>query len=119
MSIEPEFVAKIFSGEKRFEYRKAIFSNEAVKTVVIYSTMPIGRVVGEFEVNSILTDSPEEVWKKTKELSGIKESFLNEYFDGRDKAYAIKIEKAIMYENPKDLSEVINRKVPPQSFCYI
>ena len=36
LSIKPEFVEKIFSGEKLYEYRKAMFKNVNVSTVVIY-----------------------------------------------------------------------------------
>ena len=48
LSIKPEFVEKIFSGEKRFEYRKSIFKQQNIDTIVIYSTMPVGMIVGEF-----------------------------------------------------------------------
>ena len=49
LSIKPEFVEKIFSGEKLYEYRKAMFKNVNVSSVVIYSTMPVGKIVGEFK----------------------------------------------------------------------
>ena len=54
LSIKPEFVSKIFTGEKIFEYRKAVFKRPMVKTVVIYSTMPVGKIVGEFEIEEII-----------------------------------------------------------------
>lgn len=50
LSIQPEYAEKILNGTKRFEYRKAVTRNESVRTVVIYATMPVGKVVGEFEV---------------------------------------------------------------------
>ena len=40
LSIKPEFVEAIFSGEKLYEYRKAIFKKN-VTTVVIYATKPV------------------------------------------------------------------------------
>lgn len=43
LSIKPEFVEKIFSGEKLYEYRKAAFKNEGISSIVIYSTMPVGK----------------------------------------------------------------------------
>lgn len=54
LSIKPEFVEKILSGEKLVEYRKAVFKRPEVKSVVIYSTMPDGLIVGEFEIGQIL-----------------------------------------------------------------
>lgn len=68
MSIKPEFVKKIFSGEKKFEYRKTIFKNPNVDTVVVYTTKPCGKVVGEFAINKILCDNPEKIWKSTQEF---------------------------------------------------
>ena len=61
LSIKPEFVEKIFSGEKLYEYRKAMFKNVNVSSVVIYSTMPVGKIVGEFKFKKIHIDSPKVI----------------------------------------------------------
>ena len=45
LSIKPEFVKEIFSGKKKFEYRKSIFTNKKVTSVIVYSTMPVGQIV--------------------------------------------------------------------------
>jgi predicted transcriptional regulator len=119
LSIKPEYVEKIFSGEKKFEYRKCIFQKKGVKTIVIYSTMPVGRVVGEFQIGEILSASPLEIWSITKEFSGIKEDFFQQYFKDKDLAHAIQIQKLVVYKKSKKLNEVIAGNVPPQSFCYI
>ena len=37
LSIKPEFVREIFAGNKKYEYRKAIFTKN-VNQVVVYST---------------------------------------------------------------------------------
>ena len=47
LSIKPEFVEKIFSGEKQYEYRKILFKQK-VDTVYIYASRPISKIVGEF-----------------------------------------------------------------------
>ena len=119
LSIKPEFVEKIFSGEKRYEYRKAIFSKFTVTTVVIYATMPVGKIVGEFTVDSIIEDGPSELWDATKEYSGITNSFYWEYFSGRKKAYAIKIGGPVKYNEAIDPYELDKAFCPPQSFRYL
>ena len=53
LSIKPEFVQEIFTGKKKYEYRKAIFTR-SVDKVVVYSTKPVGMIVGEFTVENIL-----------------------------------------------------------------
>ncbi|OTQ00605.1 hypothetical protein B5S43_08290, partial [Gilliamella apicola] len=58
LSIKPEFVEKILSGEKKYEFRKKLFKRQSVKTIVIYATMPIGKVVGEFDIDHVISDEP-------------------------------------------------------------
>ena len=76
LSIKPEFVDKIIKGEKKYEYRKRVFK-ENVDTVVIYSTKPVGKVIGEFEIQDIINDSPICIWSKTYRYSGVSEDFLD------------------------------------------
>jgi len=64
LSIKREFVEQIMNGTKKYEYRKRIFKQD-VDSVVIYSTMPVGRIVGEFKIESILKQSPDEIWSQT------------------------------------------------------
>ena len=70
LSIKPVFASQIESGNKKYEYRRVIFNND-VKTVVVYVTTPVKKVIGEFEIDSILFDNIENLWKKTKDHSGI------------------------------------------------
>lgn len=117
LSIKPEFAFKIFDGTKRFEFRKVIFKNPDVKTVVVYASSPVQQVIGEFEIDGIISDSPTDVWEKTKNFSGITKSFFNKYFENREVAHAIKIKEVKRYENPLCL-DVFN-VVPPQSYVYL
>lgn len=117
-SIKPEYVEKIFSGEKHYEYRKAIFKNN-VKKIVIYCTKPVGMIVGEFEIEDILEDCPKSIWKKTKDYSGVSRTFYDEYFSGREKGYAINIGTKRVYESAINPFEVLDSFTPPQSFIYL
>ena len=119
LSIKPKFVAEMFNGNKKFEYRKAIFKNKNVKTVVIYSTMPVGKIVGEFDIDDILEDNPINVWEQTKNFSGITEEFYDTYFSGRDKAFAIKIKSLKEYDEPICPYTTYENFTAPQSFKYI
>ena len=118
LSIKPEFVEEIANGNKKFEYRKAIFKNRDVKTVVIYATMPVGKIVGEFDIGDILEAHPSVLWDKTKEYSGVDEAFYNEYFYGREKGYAIEIERLNMYKEPICPYSYGKKFTAPQSFKY-
>lgn len=117
LSIKPEFAFKIFEGTKRFEFRKAIFKRPDVKTVVVYASSPVQQVIGEFEIDDIISNSPSAVWEKTKKYSGITKVFFNKYFENKEVAYAIKIKDVKKYDIPLCL-DVFN-VVPPQSYVYL
>ncbi|REK71981.1 hypothetical protein [Paenibacillus paeoniae] len=118
LSIKPEFVEKIFSKEKRYEYRKVIFKQK-VEKVIIYSTMPEGRIVGEFQIEEILCGEPEKIWEATNDFSGISYGFFQEYFKSKEEAYAIKIGYLKRYEDPIDPKTLNYSFTAPQSFFYV
>lgn len=119
LSIKPEFVEKILSGEKRFEFRKNIFKNKSVTTIVIYATMPVGKVVGEFDIDHVISDDPCSIWEKTKKHAGISKKFYDEYFEEKERAFAIAVGKVTQYEEPKSLDYFGENIVAPQSYRYL
>jgi predicted transcriptional regulator len=118
LSIKPEFAFKIFDGEKKFEFRKVIFKNPDIRTVVVYASSPVQQVIGEFEIDDILSSSPDEIWELTKKYSGISEMYFHEYFENRLVAHAIKIKNTKRYKKPMSLKEDFN-VLPPQSYLYL
>lgn len=119
LSIKPEFAEKILSGEKQFEFRKKIFKNKSVKTVVIYATMPIGKVIGEFEIDEIIENEPKLLWVQTKKNSGITKSFFDDYFKEKKTAFAICVGRITRYEKALSLSCLGDGIVAPQSYRYL
>lgn len=119
LSIKPEYVDKILDGTKRYEFRKNAIKNKNVKVAVIYATMPVGMIVGEFDIDSIIKEVPEKIWSITQKYSGISKRFFEEYYNGREEAVAYVIGDVRRYERPLDPSEVIDNFTPPQSYMYI
>lgn len=119
LSIKPQFVEEIFNGNKKFEYRKSIFKRKGIKSIVMYSTMPVGKIVGEFDIESILEEHPRILWQMTKNFSGISADFYDSYFQNREKAYAIKIKSLNKYDTPICPHEMYTDFTAPQSFKYI
>ena len=118
LSIKPEFAHKIFEGSKKFEFRKQVFKDTSVKKVIVYSSSPEQKVIGEFEIETILSDTPNNIWIQTKLYSGISQEFYDEYFKGRDNAYAIKVASTKKYSKQKTLADY-NVQSAPQSFAYV
>jgi len=119
LSINPEHVEKILNGSKKFEFRKGMFKNPEVKSVIIYSTMPVGRIVAEFVIDGVIADEPSEVWKKTSKYAGISKSYFDSYFKNKDRAFAIKIGPVEVYDKPRLLSSLGENISAPQSFRYV
>lgn len=117
LSINPEHVDNILTGKKIYEFRK-IQCKEKVDKIVIYSTFPVMKVVGEADVDDVIVDKPESVWDITSEYSGITKLFFDKYYKNKDKAVAYKLSNVIKYEQPKSLSNY-GIKCAPQSFVYI
>lgn len=119
LSIKPEFVAKIESGEKIYEYRKTIFRHPDIKTVVVYATFPICRIVGEFAIEKIESGTPQEIWQETHTRGGVTKRFYDNYFNKSDVAYAIKIGGYRKYPSSMKIEEIYPNMTAPQSFKYI
>ncbi|WP_044483084.1 ASCH domain-containing protein [Pseudomonas lactis] len=119
LSIKPEFAEKIFQGEKLFEFRKSIFKRADISKVVVYATMPVGKVIGEFDIDGVIEGSPKKVWAQTKKHAGITSNFFSEYFTGRERAFAIKVGGTLRYEQPLNLSDLADGMVAPQSYRYL
>lgn len=117
LSINPEYVGRIMCGEKKYEFRKNLCKRKVDK-IIIYSTSPVMKVVGEAEVEDILVDEPKKIWSITKEDSGIEKAFFEEYYEGRKQAIAYKLNHIVEYEKPKMLADY-GVNVAPQSFCYL
>jgi predicted transcriptional regulator len=118
LSIKPEFADKIFNGTKKYEYRRSVFKNTDVKTVVVYASSPVQKVIGEFDIETILNDSLEKLWQDTKQFSGITKNFFLSYFSNKKDGYAIQIKKTRKYKKPLCIKADFNT-TPPQSFMYI
>lgn len=118
LSIKPEFAKKIFEGTKKYEYRRVIFKNPLIKRIVVYASAPISKVIGEFDVEKVISDKPELLWEDTKKFSGISKSYFKKYFEGKEIGFAIKVKHTRMYRKPKCVYETYGLR-PPQSFAYI
>lgn len=117
ISINPEHVAKILSGEKRFEYRTKAAKKD-VDSLIIYETTPVKRIVAEAKILEVLELSPEELWMVTKEYSGITKTFFDRYFKDRTIGFAYRLGEVKAYEIPIELS-AFGIKAAPQSFMYL
>jgi len=121
LSIKPRFADRIFTGKKKYEFRKTGFrSPDAVDTIYLYASSPVQRIVGAFTMDKIDSDKPENLWNKYGDFSGVanRGQFMN-YFDGVTEGYAIKIEKVHELDRPINPKKHVENFSPPVSFYYL
>jgi predicted transcriptional regulator len=106
LSIKPQYAELIFTGKKKFEFRRTIFKNRNVKTIIVYASSPV------------LQSDLKSLWKVTKEFAGIDKDLFYEYFNNKQDGFAIKIAKTRRYRKPLCIKEDF-KLFPPQSFLYL
>ena len=119
LSIRPIFCKMIFSGQKKYEYRKRVFKHIDIDKVYIYATKPICRIVGYFTIDEVIEDKKSYMWEKTHKDGGISKEFFDAYFKNCDMAHAIKIGEVVKLDNSIDPKKVIKDFHAPQNYRYV
>lgn len=119
LSIRPEFVEKILSGEKCYEFRRVLFQDKSVDSAFIYATLPVGKIVGEFKIDRVISGSMDRVWRETCGHAGVTRAAFRDYFAGKTVAHALVISNVRKFPQPLALSSIIPSGLAPQSFCYV
>lgn len=121
MSIKPQYWNKIASGKKTVEFRKRVWKDHTLPTkVIVYATQPIGKIVGEFITDNIISDRYPKLWSQTKDLGGISSDEYFDYFVESEIAHAIVIKNVKIYQNQKSINDFTSNRVTraPQSWQY-
>ncbi len=117
LSIKPKYAQQIIDGNKRYEFRRTIAKND-INTIIIYSSFPVQKIVGKASVKSIISNKPSTLWGLVKQWAGIRRKDFDEYFKGKDIAYAYELGEVAIFKKPKNLSDY-GFNTAPQSFMYI
>lgn len=118
MSIRPPYAEAILAGTKHVEFRKRRLAPD-ISTVLIYATMPVGRLVGIFEIAGYDVASPTALWDRHKGHSGIARSAYRDYYRGTRTAIGILVRDARLLPRPLKLTELDSALIAPQSFAYV
>lgn len=118
LSIKPEYAKKIFSGEKKYEFRKQT-PKQKIEWVLVYESHPSKKIVGWFSVRGIISGSPKEIWVKCKDSSGVEMEEYFKYCNGKRIIYALQIDKTLQFDIPINPFETDPDFKPPQNFSYL
>ncbi len=120
LSIHSDYVKRILNGRKKYEFRGWIYRQE-VEYIYIYSSNIDKKIVGRFKPTTILKGTPEEIWDKLKDESGLKKEEYFQYVN----TFNYKIINAIKISDLTILTEAITPSVLsndfkiPQRFRYL
>ena len=89
-----------------------------VKKIVVYASSPVKKLIGEFEIDTIISDEPINLWRETQRHAGISKKRFFEYFSNTSMGYAIKVKNYQPYDTPLFIEESLGVS-PPQSFMYL
>lgn len=118
LSIRPIYADAIFLGKKTVEFRKKVFS-PSVNRVFVYSSSPIKKIVGYFDINHIEGSSPEVLWSKYQHVGHISREEYFEYYKGHSLAYGIVIKDYHKFNTPIYPNDIFTDFKAPQSYFYI
>ena len=116
LPIYPEYIDLIIKGKKKYEFRKFTCRKE-VKTILLYATHPIKAIVGEAKILDIIKNTPENVWKITKDFAGMSKEAFDIYYCDKNVAIAYELGNIKTYKTPKSLKD-FNLDIVPRSFAY-
>ena len=131
LSIKPEFAEKIFSGEKRIEFRKKMWKNYNVlraidaQKIYLYVTAPVKRIRGYFKYDHVRIGNPSKIWKECNLLAGITKKEFQKYFMYKDfeyqtkTAFAIRIKSTVKFNKPINPRKLSPGFKSPQNYYYL
>lgn len=120
ISIHPEYVEKILSGEKEWEFRR-VWTKRPVDYLVVYSTSPVKQILAIVETGTEVRGSAFKLWELSRDFrGGVSRRKLYSYFNGKKEGIAIQIKRKKVFKNGLDPKEVFGEKFrAPQSFQFL
>lgn len=121
ISIKPVFADLILSGIKTVEVRRRPVNLPLGTRLWIYSTLPVGAIVGYAQIAEILVDHPLLLWKSKRKQLGISFSDYERYTDGRNEVNGLVLEgaKAIIPVGLDTIRKLVGGFRPPQFYAKI
>lgn len=118
MSVHPQFAEAIMDGRKKVEFRKRRLADD-VAVVWVYATAPVSRVIGYFEVGTIHTANPTDLWDRFSNVGCIDRAAFDRYYADSPTGAGISIRKAVRLQSPAHIADILPSGVPPQSYAYV
>ena len=89
LSLKPQYVELILSGKKTVELRNRVVRMEPGTVIWIYATRPVGGIVALAELDSIVHDTPAEIWIRYEREMCIDRDHFDSYINNRGAVSAL------------------------------
>jgi predicted transcriptional regulator len=115
LSVRPKYATALLEGSKTVEVRRR-------KARIAPGEICLRALVGAIRVAHTDTDTPDEIWAKWGDQTGLAREEFDVYLDGSSEACAIVVEQATALDETIELQELRRRRdgfVTPQSYCFL
>jgi len=89
LSLKPQYVELILSGKKTVELRNRVVHMDPGTVIWIYATKPVGSIVALAELDSVVHDTPAEIWTRFEREMCIDRTHFDSYIDSRESVSAL------------------------------
>ncbi|MEP4049793.1 MAG: hypothetical protein ABJN80_13200 [Luteolibacter sp.] len=122
ISLKPSYADLVFCGLKTAELRRRISTFVENRDVFVYVSSPVKMLRGGFRVGQVWSGSPKEIWATVSNLAGVSRKVFDDYYEGKNVAFALEIIDVWEFVNPLSLHDLRCRFpdfVVPQSYRYM
>ena len=89
ISLKPQYAELILSGEKTVELTNRIVRMEPGTMIWIYATRPVAGIIALAELDSVVHDTPAEIWVRFEREMCIDRAHFDSYINNRDSVSAL------------------------------
>ena len=119
INVYEEYATKIFNGTKHIELRKKSMGVKKNDLILIYEPKPYKQIRGGFVVDSVVCDTPNNLWNRYHQIMGVDKKFYSEYYDDVQTAWGFLISDIFLFTN-RYSDEILDEisYIPPQGISY-
>jgi predicted transcriptional regulator len=122
ISIQPEYADQIMGGCKTVELRRRFVESVDRNTrLFIYSSNPVGAIIGCAKIDEVIKLPVKQVWKRFHKQACIEKSEFERYFDGVEFGFVVSLGDVTPLTELLVREDILDRWGirPPQSYMYL
>lgn len=118
MAIKPQYARLIRNRKKTVELRRVAPKVTAGDILVIYESAPVCKITSFAEIDQIIQEAPESLWKSIGTSAMLDKYDFDNYFSGKQIGNGIRIKNVVDLIPPKPIN-VLPHCVVPQNYRYL